>query len=112
MAGSSWFLVCSLEKIAQPPHCFLIRVSKRGRLVGVAVGLARARPPLHQPGNDRKRWSMSFVGEPSEAERLAEAGRCVEHGLGGVHRDNQPRTSSRDYDARGVPLDEHVYAHL
>src|SRR5204863_217100 len=30
MASSSWFLVCSLEKIAQPPHCFLIRVSKRG----------------------------------------------------------------------------------
>src|SRR5438128_1838691 len=70
MASSSWFLVCSLEKIAQPPHCFLIRDAERDGVVSVAVVCARMRPPLHQPTRNRKRRSVCLVREADQAERV------------------------------------------
>src|SRR2546430_2542770 len=83
MASSSWFLVFSLEKISQPPHCFLIRVAERGRLPRVAVTRVCTSPPFHQPGSDRERRSVCFVGEPGQTEWLTEPRGCVEHSLRG-----------------------------
>src|SRR5205085_6139310 len=99
MASSSWFLVCSLEKISQPPHCFLIRVAESDRLPRRRV-TAVARAPLHQPGRDGKRRSVRLVGETRQRDRLAEPRGRVEDRLRGVHRAHQPRASAR-YDDPG-----------
>src|SRR5260370_23287527 len=69
MASSSWLRVCSLEKIAQPPHCFLIRAAKRGLAVSV-VACGRPRSPLHEVGRDSERWPMIHVGKAREHCRL------------------------------------------
>src|SRR6267143_134811 len=89
MASSSWFRVCSLEKIAQPPHCFLIRVAERDGLPRPVTADRRAGPPLDETGRDRERRALRLVGEPDEPGRLAEPGRRVEHQLGGIHRAHQ-----------------------
>src|ERR1051326_2590348 len=102
MASSSSFLVCSLEKIAQPPHCFLIRVAERDGLTRIRIAvLARARAPLHQPSNDRERRTVRLVGETSETDRLTEARGGVEDHLRGVERAHQPRAAARDDHTRG-----------
>src|SRR5260370_6884314 len=98
MASSSWLFVFSLEKISQPPHCFLIRVAEGDRLARVAVIRTSARPPLHQPGRDRERRSVRFVGEPGQTDGLAEARGSVEHRLRGVHRAHEPRPAAGDDD--------------
>src|ERR1700716_1291252 len=74
MASSSWFRVCSLEKIAQPPHCFLIRVAERHGLAGSVPPDRCARSPLHQTCRDRERWSMRLVGQAHEPYRLGAPG--------------------------------------
>src|SRR2546427_8308245 len=112
MASSSWFLVCSLEKIAQPPHCFLIRVAESGRLARGAVGGARVRSTLDQPTRDGKRRSMCFVGEPGETDWLSETRRGVEAHLRRVHGAHQSRAASRDNDARRQELVEPGLAHF
>src|SRR2546421_7697734 len=112
MASSSWFLVCSLEKIAQPPHCFLIRVAESGRLARGAVGGARVRSPLDQPTRDGERRSMCFVGEPGETDWLSETRRGVEDHLRRVHGAHQSRAASRDNDARRQELVESRLAHF
>src|SRR5467141_1837521 len=112
MASSSWFRVCSLEKIAQPPHCFLVRVGKRHRLAGSVTPDRGARSPLHKSGRDRERWSLRLVGQTDEPGRLAEAGGGVEDMLGGVHRAHQARPAAGDDHARGEQLVEACLANL
>src|SRR2546430_9273895 len=112
MASSSWFLVCSLEKIAQPPHCFLIRVAESGRLARGAERATRVRSPFHQPTRDGERRSMCFVGEPGEADGLSETRRGVEDHLRRVHGAHQSRTASRDDNACREELIESRLAHF
>src|SRR5947208_16756151 len=100
MASSSWFLVCSLEKIAQPPHCFLIRVAESGRLARGAVGGARVGSLLDQPTREGERRSMCFVGEPGETDGLSETPPGVQGYLPPVHgppisHDTSPAIVSR-----------------
>src|SRR5260370_7421050 len=64
MASSSWLFVFSLEKISQPPHCFLIRVAEGDRLARVAVIRTSARPPLHPPAPHRDPPPVPFAREP------------------------------------------------
>src|SRR5665213_1904366 len=89
MASSSWFRVSSLEKISQPPHCFLIGQADRHRLprAGVTAG-GGTRSPLDKADRHCKRRPLRAVGEAGRAEWLAEAHRGVEDGLrciGGAH---------------------------
>src|SRR6266545_3916265 len=112
MASSSWFFVCSLEKIAQPPHCFLVRGSERCGLARVAVHRACARSPLHKATGDGERRSVRLVGQSRQPERLAQAGRRVENDLRGVHRSHQPRPAAGDDDAGGQQLVETRLADL
>src|SRR5256885_9342798 len=101
MASSSWFRVCSLEKIAQPPHCFLVRGSQRHLLSSVLeISRVRARSPLDEADRDRKRRALAAVREPGHADRLAEAHRGVEHRLRRVGRAHEPRAAAADDDAR------------
>src|SRR5260370_39269685 len=103
MASSSWLRVCSLEKIAQPPHCFLIRAAKRGLAVSV-VACGRPRAPLHEDGRDSERGPMGLVGKAGEPGRLAEPIRGVED-LGRLaHRAPEPRTAGCHDDARWKPV--------
>src|SRR5438093_996661 len=112
MASSSWFFVCSLEKISQPPHCFLVRAPERDRLPRSAVSAAIPRSPLHQPGRDGERLSVRLGGQARERDRLPESRRGVEHRLGGVHRAHQPRAAARDDDARWKQLVETRLPHF
>src|SRR6266853_3648553 len=112
MASSSWFRVSSLEKIAQPPHSFLIRVAERDGLPRSVTSDRRARPPLHETGRHRERRALRLVGEPDEPGRLAEAGGGVEDVLGGVHRAHEARAAAADDDAGGEQLVETRLAHL
>src|SRR4029077_14266474 len=95
MASSSWFRVCSLEKISKPPHRFLVRRTERHLLPGVVV-VARAglQAPLDQPDRDRKRRTLSPIGKAGHAGRSAEPDRGVEDKLGGVGRAHEARTSA------------------
>src|SRR4029077_20171779 len=81
-ASSSWLRLCSLEKISQPPHCFLAD----GHLLPAVVVGARVgfQSPLHEPDRNRERWALGAVGETGHAARLAEANGGVEDDLGGV----------------------------
>src|SRR5947209_672179 len=99
MASSSWFFVFSLEKISQPPHCFLVRGAERDGLSRRRMTVV-ARAPLDEPGGDRERRPMRLVGEAGEPERLAKPGRGVEDRLRGVHGAHQPRATARDDHAR------------
>src|ERR1700704_3298419 len=104
MASSSWFRVCSLEKIAQPPHCFLVRVVERHGLARAVAPNWRTRSPLDESRRDRERRALRLVGQTDEPGRLAEAGGGVEDVLGGVHRAHQARPATRDDHARGKEL--------
>src|SRR5579872_5091718 len=112
MASSSWFLVCSLEKISQPPHCFLVRAAEGDRLPRGAVSTVSARPPLHQPCGDGERRAVRLVGETGQRERLAETRRRVEHRLRGVGCSHEPRATARHDDAGGKKLVEARLANL
>src|ERR1700716_3024311 len=112
MASSSWFRVSSLEKIAQPPHCFLIRVAERHRLPGSVTLDRRAGSPLHETGRDREGRALSLVGEADEPGRLAEPGRGVEHQLSGIHRAHEARPAAADHDTGREQLVEACLAHL
>src|SRR5713226_183367 len=109
-ASSSWFLVCSLEKISEPPHCFL---SERHLLpvfvVGTRVGF---QTPLHEPDRDRERRALGAIGKTRHAARLAQAHRSVEDDLGGVGGAHQSRASACDHDARGQQSVEAALADL
>src|SRR5260370_25004375 len=98
MASSSWLRVCSLEKIAQPPHCFLIRAAKRGLAVSV-VACGRPRAPLHEAGRDSERGPMGLVGKAGEPGPLAEPSRRVEDVVRRGHRAHEPRTAACHDDA-------------
>src|SRR5260370_26844965 len=93
MASSSWLRVCSLEKIAQPPHCFLIRAAKRGLAVSV-VACGRPRAPLHDAGRDSERGPIALVGKAGEPGRLAEPSRGVENVGRRGHPAPDPRTAA------------------
>src|SRR5450759_2178537 len=112
MASSSWFRVCSLEKIAQPPHRFLIRVAERDGLSGSVAANRRARAPLDETGHDAERRPLRLVGEADEARRLAEPSGGVEDVLGGVHRAHQTRSAACHDDARGEQLVEACLAYF
>src|SRR5438477_7076552 len=113
MASSSWFRVCSLEKIAQPPHCFLVRGSQRHLLSSVLeISRVRARSPLDEADRDRKRRALAAVREPGHADRLAKAHRGVEHRLRRVGRAHEPRAAAADDDARGQQAVEACLADL
>src|SRR5260370_1180788 len=60
-ASSSWFRVCSLEKISQPPHCFLAE----SHLLPAVVVDARVgrQSPLREPDPDRKRRPLGPPGQ-------------------------------------------------
>src|SRR4029077_1335933 len=63
-ASSSWFRVCSLEKISQPPHCFLAeRHLLPAVVVDARVGL---QSPLHKADRDRERRALGTVGQTSD----------------------------------------------
>src|SRR5690348_1292960 len=111
MASSSWFLVCSLEKISQPPHCFLIRVAEGDRLTRARVTPV-LRAPLHQPGGDGERRAVRLVGKPRERDRLTQAGGGVEHRLRRVHRAHEPRATTRDDDSSRKQLLEATFPNL
>src|SRR5258708_2626297 len=111
MASSSWLRVCSLEKIAQPPHCFLIRAAKRGLAVSV-VACGRPRAPLHEAGRDSERGPMGLVGKAGEPGRLAEPSRgVVAVGLR-FNRSDGPRTAACLVDAGWKQLVEARLADL
>src|SRR5882724_11859744 len=104
MASSSWFRVCSLEKIAQPPHCFLVRVVERHRLARSVTADRRARAPLDEACRDCERWPLRLVGQTDEPGRLAKAGRGVEDMLGAIHRAHQARPATGDDHPGGEQL--------
>src|SRR6202165_1149113 len=106
MASSSWFRVSSLEKIAQPPHCFLIRVAERHGLPGSVTPGRRPGSPLDESGRDRKRRSLRLVGA------RAQRGGGVKPRLGAVHRPHQARAAAADDDAGREQLVEAGLAHL
>src|ERR1700674_2821049 len=112
MASSSWFRVCSLEKIAQPPHCSLIGVAERCRLAGSVAPYRRARAPLHETGRDPERRALSLVGQAHQPCRLAESSRRVEDVLSSVHRAHQARSAACHDDAGGEQSVETGLPHL
>src|SRR6202171_786466 len=112
MASSSWFWVSSLEKIAQPPHCFLVRVAERRGLPGSVTPGRRPRPPPDEPRRHRERRPLRLVGEPDEPGRLAEACGGVEDVLRAVHRAHQARAAAAHDDAGREELVETGLAHL
>src|SRR5579859_5573382 len=113
MASSSWLRVCSLEKIAQPPHCFLIRRTQGHRLAAVGVAAhVGVRSPLDQPGRDGKRRALAPIREPDHACRLAEADRRVEHRLRRVRGAHEARSASTDHHSRGQQSLESALADL
>src|SRR3989442_11694476 len=64
MASSSWFRVCSLEKISKPPHCFLVGRTEPDLLAPVVVGRGvRLQTPLHEPDRNRVGRALCAVGE-------------------------------------------------
>src|SRR5712691_111015 len=113
MASSSWFRVCSLEKISKPPHCLLIGRTERHLLPGVVV-VARAclHAPLDQPDRNRERRALRTVGQTGDAGWRAEPDRGVEDELGGVGRAHETRTAAGDDDARGQEPVEAALADL
>ena len=65
MASSSWLRVCSLEKISQPPHCFLVRGPQGYLLASVCVcPHVGARSPPDETDGDRERGSLGAIGQP------------------------------------------------
>src|SRR5262245_56372833 len=92
MASSSWLRCCSLEKIAQPPHCFLVRRSEPDRLPAVRVAArVSVRAPLDQTCGDGERRALAPVRETDHAHRLAEPHRCVENALRRVRGAHEAR---------------------
>src|SRR5450759_1610472 len=113
MASSSWFRVCSLEKIAQPPHCFLIRDADAHLLASADVTAGRrAGSPLDEADRHRERWPLGTVGEAGHAQGLTEADRRVEDGLGCVRGAHQARTPAGDDHASREQAVEAALAHL
>src|SRR6202171_1436585 len=113
MASSSWFRVCSLEKIAQPPHCFLIRGAERCLAARSCVGAGGCpRTPLHKAASARKRRSLGAVGETGQAQGLAQAHGRVEDSLGGVGGAHQARAAPGDHHAGRQQTVEAALPHL
>src|SRR6266852_3177365 len=113
MASSSWIRVCSLEKIAQPPHCFLIRRAE-GHLRPAVDRSARVVPhsPLHEADRHRERRPCRSIGKTGHAGWLAEADRSVEDELCGVGGAHEARTAAGDDDPRRQQPVEAALAHL
>src|SRR5258706_10946463 len=107
MASSSWFRVSSLEKISQPPHCFLIGQADGHRLscARVAAGWG-TRSPLDEADRHRERGALRAVGEAGSAEGLAESHRCLEHRLRRLRGAHHARAAPSHHDAGGQEAGE------
>src|SRR6266852_7076539 len=113
MASSSWFRVCSLEKISKPPHRFLVRRTERHLLPGVVVGAGVGfQAPLDQPNRDRERRTLRAIGQAGHAARGAQPDRRVEDELGRVGRAHETRSATGHDDARGEQPVEAALANL
>src|SRR5207245_4285585 len=113
MASSSWFRVCSLEKISKPPHCFLVGRTERHLLPGVVVGTRVGfQPPLDQPHRDREGRPLRAIRQTGHSGWLAQSHRGVEHELGRIRRAHEPRAAAGDDDARGQQPVEAALSHL